>query len=79
MVHVPQQLDLTQRPLCVYPILKRVADLLNGNLLLRLRIDSRAAGRRELLNLSDYSQILLTYFPNTASTSENALLKVPLA
>jgi hypothetical protein len=46
MVHVPQQLDFSQSAFRIDLIVECVADLLDGNLLASLRIDS-STGHKE--------------------------------
>lgn len=43
MIHVAQQLDLTERPLRINPVIKRIPYLLNRNFFLRIRISSATA------------------------------------
>lgn len=42
MIHMPQQLDLSQRPLRIDPVVECIRNLLHRNVLVRLRIQSRA-------------------------------------
>lgn len=42
MIHVTKQLDFTEGPLCINLVIKRIRNLLDGNVLIRLRVQSRA-------------------------------------
>lgn len=41
MIHMPEQLNLPQRPLGINPIIKRIRNLLYRHMLIRLRIQRR--------------------------------------
>jgi len=49
MIHVPQQLNFSQSAFRIDLIVERVADLLDGNLLASLRIDS-STGQKEYMS-----------------------------
>lgn len=42
MIHMSEQLDLPQSPLCIDLVVESIRNLLNGHVLARLRIQSRA-------------------------------------
>ena len=42
MIHVTKQLDFTEGPLCINLVVKCIRNLLDGNVLIRLRVQNRA-------------------------------------
>jgi hypothetical protein len=56
MLHVPKQLNLSESSLCVDLIVERVADLLDGDLLASLRIDSSTACTK---GIHTYTQVTI--------------------
>lgn len=71
MIHVTKQLDFTEGPLCINLVIKRIRNLLDGNVLIRLRVQSRAVHTKTTQKTTQNFSIFhsqkkkkkITYFP----------------